>query len=71
MLDHGGAIALVQFSFGAGLFWTGVAIVFYQYLLNKSGERLKQDASTRIFYRIVALLLVIFGSYAAITALFR
>jgi hypothetical protein len=71
MLDYRSVVVLAQFSFGASLFWTGVYMVLYQYLLAKGGERLRPDASEKVFYLAIALMFIVFGTYASMTAFFR
>ena len=71
MLDYRGVVVIGQFSFGASLFWAGVCIVLYQYLLAKGDERLRPDASAKVFYLALALMFIVFGTYASATAFFR
>ncbi len=46
-------------------------MVLYQYLLAKGGERLRPDASAKVFYLAIALTFIVFGTYASVTAYFR
>ncbi len=46
-------------------------MVLYQYLLAKGGERLRPDASEKVFYLAIALMFIVFGTYASMTAFFR
>jgi hypothetical protein len=71
MLDYRGVVVLGQFSFGASLFWSGVCMVLYQYFLAEGGERLRPDASAKVFYLAIALTVIVFGIYASVTAFFR
>jgi hypothetical protein len=71
MLDYRSVVVLGQFSFGASLFLAGVCMVLYQYLLAKGGERLRPDASAKVFYLAIALTFIVFGTYASVTAYFR
>ena len=45
-------------------------MVLYQYLLAKGGERLRPDASAKVFYLAIALTFIVFGTYASETLTF-
>ncbi len=67
-LDRAVLFAFAQFVFGSILTSAGLAMGLYQYLVNKDGEALSQDARAKLFYRIIMLTLLVFGAYTAITA---
>ena len=46
-------------------------MVLYQYWLAKGDERLRPDASDKVFYLAIALMFIVFGTYASVTAFFR
>ncbi len=70
-MDRTGLFALAQLVLGISLASAGLGIGLYQYLVNREGEALRQNAGTKLFYRIIMVTLLLFGAYIAITAFFH